>query len=62
MDFVACWYNFHWWVGPILSVNEPLLEVDGKFMCPQPHMAHYHHFIGLSKIPYNRISTIIASL
>ena len=36
MDFVARWYNFHWWVGLILYVNEPRLEVDVKFMCPQP--------------------------
>ena len=34
MDFVACWYNFHWWVGLVLSINELLLEVDVKFMCP----------------------------
>ena len=48
MDFVACWYNFCWWVGLILSVNEPQLEVDVKFMCPQTHMAHQHHCISLS--------------
>ena len=34
MDFVACWYNFHWWVGLVLSVNEPQLEGDVKFMYP----------------------------
>ena len=53
MDFVACWYNFHQWVDLILSVNEPQLEVDVKFMwCPPPHMAHHHHFIGLSKVTF----------
>ena len=31
MDFVACWYNFHWSVGLILRVNEPKLEDDVKF-------------------------------
>ena len=39
-------------VGLILSVNEPQLEVDVKFMCPQPHMAHHYHFIGLSKMTF----------
>ena len=52
MDFVACWYNSHWWVGFILSVNEPRLEVNVKFMSPQPHMAHHHHLIGLSKMTF----------
>ena len=52
MDSVACWYNFHCWVGLILSVNEPQLEVDVKFMCPQPHMTHHHHLIGLSKMTF----------
>ena len=47
-----CSYNFHWWMGLILSVNEPQLEVDVKFMCPQPHLAHHHHFIGLSKMAF----------
>ena len=58
MDFVACWYNFHWLVGLILGVNEPQMEVDVKFMCPLPHIAHYHHFISLSNIctvSYNQI-------
>ena len=32
IGFVACWYKCHWWVGLILSVNEPQLEVDVKFM------------------------------
>ena len=45
MDFVARWYRFYWWVGLILSVNEPQLEVDVKFMCPQPQMAHHHRFM-----------------
>ena len=52
MDFLACWYNFHWWVGLILRVNEPQLEVNVKFMCPQPHMAHQHHFISQSKMTF----------
>ena len=52
MDFVACWNNFLWWVGLILSENEPQLEVDVKFMCPKPLMAHHHHFIGLSKMTF----------
>ena len=52
MDFVAFWCNFNWWVGLILSVNEPQLKVDVKFMCPQPHMAYHHHFIGLSKMAF----------
>ena len=52
MDFEACWYNFHCWVGLILSVNKPQLVIDVKFMCPQPHMAYYHHFIGLSKMKF----------
>ena len=34
MNFVACWYNFYRWVGLILSVNEPQLEVYVKFMRP----------------------------
>ena len=64
MDFVSCSYNFQWWVGLILSVNEPQLEVDVKFMCPQPHMVHQHHFISLSKIctvPYYQIICAIDS-
>ena len=52
MDFVACWYNFHCLVGLILSVTEPELEVDVKFMCPLPHMAHHHHFSGPSKMTF----------
>ena len=52
MDFVACWYNFHWWVSLILSGNELQLEVDIKFMCPQLHMAHHNHFISLTKMTF----------
>ena len=52
MDFVACWYNFHWCVGLILWVNEPQLEDDVKFICPQPHMAHHYHFVSLSKMTF----------
>ena len=52
MDFVACWYNFYWWVGLILKVNKPQLEVDVKFMCPQPHIAYHHYFISLSKMTF----------
>ena len=29
-----CWYNYHLWVGLILSVNESQLEVNVKVMCP----------------------------
>ena len=50
MDFVACWYNFHWCVGLILRVNEPQLEDDVKFICPQPHLAHHYYFVSLSKM------------
>ena len=59
MNFVACWYNFHWWLGLILSVNEPQLEVDVKFMCPQPHMAHHHHCISLSRMTFVLFLTTI---
>ena len=52
MDFVACWYNFHWCVGLILWVNEPQLEDNVKFICPQPHMAHHYHFVSLSKMTF----------
>ena len=52
MDFVACWYNFHWWMGVILSANEPQLEVDVKFMPTQPYMTHQHNFISLSKMTF----------
>ena len=52
MDFVECWYNFHWWVGLILSVNEPQLEADVKFMSPQLYMAHQHHLICLNKMTF----------
>ena len=52
MDFVACWHNFRWWVGLILRANESQLEVDVKFMCPQHHMAHHHHFISISKMTF----------
>ena len=48
MNFVACWYNFHRCVGLILRVNEPQLEDDVKFICPQPRIAHYYHFVSLS--------------
>ena len=58
MDLVACRYKFHWWVGLIFSVNEPQLEVDVKFMCPQPHMAYHHHFISLSKMTFVLFLTI----
>ena len=51
MDFVACWYNWHWCVGLILRVNEPQLE-DDKFICPQPHMVHHYHFVSLSKMTF----------
>ena len=57
MDFVACWYNFHWWLGLILSVNESQLEVDVRFMCPHgPSPSFYwpeqdHN----CTIPYNHI-------
>ena len=47
MDFVACWYNFHGWVGLVLSVNEPQLEVDVKFMYPHGPSPS---FFGLSKM------------
>ena len=57
MDFVECWCNFHCWVGLILSVNEPQLKVDVKFMCPQPHMAHHHHFNGLSYMTFVLLHT-----
>ena len=36
----------------LLSVNEPQLEVDVKFMCPEPNMVHQHHFICLSKMTF----------
>ena len=50
---MACWYNFCCiWVGLILSVNEPQLDVDVKFLCPQPHMAHQRHFISLNKMAF----------
>ena len=52
MDFVACWYNLHWCVGLILRVNEPQLEDDVKFICPQPHMPHHYHFVSLSKMTF----------
>ena len=55
MDFVACWYNFHWCVGLILRVNESQLEDNVKSIlpvCPQPHMAHHYHFVSLSKMTF----------
>ena len=52
MNFVACWDNFHWCVSLILRVNEPQLEDDVKFICPQPHMAHHYHFVSLSKMTF----------
>ena len=51
MDFLACWYNWHWCVGLILRVNEPQLE-DDKFICPQPHMVYHYHFVSLSKMTF----------
>ena len=57
MDFVACWYNFHCWVGFILSVNEPQLEVDVRFMCshgPSPSF-YWREQDDIYTIPYSQI-------
>ena len=68
MDFVACWYNFHWCVGLILRVNELQLEDDVKFICPQPRMAHYYHFVtclheqdDICTVPQKQIICVIDS-
>ena len=57
MDFVVFWYNFHCWLGLILSVNEPQLEVNVKFMCPHgPSPSFYWpEQDDICTIPYNQI-------
>ena len=57
MDFVACWYNFHWWMGLVLSVNEPQLEVDVKFMYPHGPSPSFFwpEQDDTCTIPYNQI-------
>ena len=56
MNFVACWYNFHCWVGLILSVK-PQLEVDVKFIFPHGPSPSFYcpEQNDICTIPYNQI-------
>jgi len=57
MEFEACWYNFHWWIGLILKLDENQLEADIKFMCPHgPSPSFYWpEQDDICTIPYNQI-------
>ena len=34
MNYVACCYNFKWWIGIILSINEEWQDAEVKFLHP----------------------------
>ena len=46
------WHAGITFIGGRVPFYEPQLEVDVKFICPQPHMARQHQFISLSKKPF----------
>ena len=58
MEFFACIYNKHWWIGIVLSINEVHKDAEIKFMKPPGPSASFiwPTFEDICNIPYPDIT------